>query len=84
MLHGENIVEEEDELVVRRRSRVGLILLSVYATGYFLFIVGCSFFSSWIAKTEVAGLPLSIFYGFLLMAGAMVIASVYGWLCKND
>lgn len=84
MLHGQNSVEEEDEAVVKRRSRIGLILLSVYSLLYFFFIIAYSFFSQQLSSVEIAGLPFSILYGFLLMAGAMVIASLYGWLCKNN
>lgn len=82
-MHGPNSIETESDSVIQRRTRIGLRLLSIYGVIYGLFIGLCAFASSSMAKWFLWGVPLSIWYGLLLMIGAIVMALLYGRLCRS-
>ena len=83
MLHSENQVEEESAGTIASRARVGLILLTVFSLIYFGFIFLCAFANSWFAAIEFWGVPATVWYGFGLIALALVIAGVYGHLSRT-
>ena len=82
MLHSENQVEEESAETIARRARVGLVLLLVFALVYFVFIFLCAFANAWFASLEFWEVPATVWYGFGLIALALVIAGVYGRLSR--
>jgi len=81
-MHERNTVETEDEATIARRTRIGLRLLFVYATAYAVFIGLCAFASKTLASWSPWGIPVSIWYGMGLMVGAMLMALLYGRLCR--
>jgi len=66
-----------------RNARVGLWLFAVYLVFYGAF-VGLTAFAPGAMETILAGITLAIWYGFALIAVALVLALVYGWLCRSD
>jgi dipeptide/tripeptide permease len=36
-----------------------------------------------VMATKFAGINLAVWYGFALIAGALVLAIVYAWLCRR-
>jgi uncharacterized membrane protein (DUF485 family) len=83
MLHSENQVEKESASTIASRARVGLVLLAVFSLVYFGFIFLCAFANAWFASVEFGGVPATVWYGFGLIALALVIAGVYGRLSRN-
>ena len=64
-----------------RNSRYGLILFSVYAVFYLGFVLVNAFAASWVEWVPMLGLNLAILWGFGLIALALILALVYGFLC---
>jgi uncharacterized membrane protein (DUF485 family) len=67
-----------------RNSRIGLRLFFVYAFFYLSFVLVNAFAADWVEWVPVAGLNLAILWGFALIALALVLALVYGFLCTSD
>lgn len=82
-MHHRNTVEVEDVAVVRRRTRIGLILLAIYGTAYAIFIGLCAFGTTILSSWSPWGVPIAIWYGMGLMLGAMLMALLYGRLCRE-
>ncbi len=83
MLHSENQVEEESRVDIASRERVGLVLLAVFSTIYFVFILLCAFANAWFASITLWDVPATVWYGFGLIGLALVIAGVYGRLSRT-
>ena len=66
-----------------RNSKFGLILFSVYSIFYLGFVLVNAFASSWVEWVPFLGLNLAILWGFGLIALALVLALVYGFLCSS-
>jgi uncharacterized membrane protein (DUF485 family) len=78
MHHSENKVEVEAAGDIARRRRIGLILLALFSSVYFGFIGLCAFANAWFADLEWQGMPATVWYGFGLIALALLIAVIYG------
>jgi uncharacterized membrane protein (DUF485 family) len=63
-------------------ARLGLILFCIYLVLYSGFVLLNAFSPNTMERTPVAGINLAILYGFGLIVSALVLALVYGWLCK--
>jgi uncharacterized membrane protein (DUF485 family) len=61
-----------------RNSRTGLWLFALYLTAYVVF-VGMAAFGQ-----RTMGSGVAILYGFGLIAGAVLLALVYMFLCKRN
>lgn len=83
MLHSENQVDEESGDAIARRERLGLLLLAIFSTVYFGFILLCAFANAWFSSITFWGVPATVWYGFGLIALALVIAGVYGRLSRT-
>ncbi len=81
-MHGPNTVEDEDSDVIARRTAIGLRLLAVYGSCYAAFILICAFFVNQLATWEWLAIPMSIWFGMGLMLGAIILAFLYGRLCR--
>lgn len=68
----------------RANSRLGLILFAIYLALYTGFVLINALAADWMEITVVAGLNLAIVYGFGLIIAALVMAMLYGMLCKPD
>jgi uncharacterized membrane protein (DUF485 family) len=67
-----------------RNARVGLWLFFIYLAIYAGFVLLAAFSPATMARTPVAGVNFAIWYGFGLIAGAFVMALIYGWLCRVE
>lgn len=63
-------------------ARVGLILFTVYLLLYGGFVLLNAFATETMEWTPVAGVNLAILYGFGLIVAALMLAVLYGLLCK--
>ncbi len=84
MDHGSNQHQVEDPAVIAWNQRLGLKLFAIYAAVYFLYIVICVAWVELLDATWVLGIPNSVVFGFGLILLALVIALVYGILCRSS
>jgi len=82
-MHGPNAVEKEDVQDIARRRTIGLWLLAAYGFFYAAFILICAFFVKQLEKWEWLEISASIWFGMGLMVGAIVLAFLYGRLCRS-
>jgi uncharacterized membrane protein (DUF485 family) len=84
VLHHEPEHAPEDEVpgIAARNSRYGLALFSVYLLLYGGFVLLNAFAPAQMERTPISGVNLAILYGFGLIAAALVLALIYGWLCR--
>ena len=66
-----------------RNARIGLILFAVYLALYGGFVYLSAFQAETMESTPVAGLNLAVLYGFGLIIAALILALVYGWVCRE-
>ncbi len=66
-----------------RNARIGLILFFVYLALYGGFVYLSAFQAESMESTPVAGLNLAVLYGFGLIIAALILALVYGWVCRE-
>lgn len=64
-----------------RNSRIGLILFGVYLLFYGGFVLLAAYSPNKMESTPLAGVNLAIWYGFGLIAAAIVLAIIYGLVC---
>ncbi len=83
MHHSENQVEVEAVHEVERRTRIGVRMLLGFAAIYFAFIALCAFANQWFAAVSLAGVPGPVVYGMGLILLALIVAGVYGRLCRT-
>ena len=62
--------------------RLGLVLFAVYLLLYGGFVLLAAFAPDSMEVTPAAGVNLAIWYGFGLIAAALLLALVYGWACR--
>ncbi|HIF00470.1 MAG TPA: DUF485 domain-containing protein [Planctomycetes bacterium] len=67
-----------------RNARLGLQLFCVYLVLYGGFVLLAAFSPATMEATPVAGINLAILYGFALIVGALVMALIYGAMCKGE
>lgn len=67
-----------------RNARVGLVLFCVYLVLYGGFVGLNAFSPTTMEATPIAGINLAILYGFGLILAALVLALLYGFLCRID
>ena len=65
-----------------RNSRIGLWFFAVYLVLYGVFVLLNAFAPQTMEVTPIAGVNLAILYGFGLIIVALVLALLYGWLCR--
>ena len=82
--HAPNIKgADEHPEIASRNSRYGLALFAVYLALYAGFMLLNAFLPQLMEHTPVAGVNLAILYGFGLIVAALLLALVYGWLCRG-
>jgi len=67
-----------------KNARLGLQLFSVYLLFYGGFVFISAFRAEWMEITPIAGINLAILYGFGLIIAALVLALIYGAICKGE
>jgi uncharacterized membrane protein (DUF485 family) len=70
--------------MANRNARIGLILFVVYLAFYGGFVLLAAFSPATMARTPWAGVNLAIWYGFALIAAALILALIYGYLCRIE
>ena len=68
----------------RYNRRLGLILFAVYAVLYGGFVFLSALAADVMQRPAVAGLNLAVTYGFALIIVAVVLALVYGVICRSE
>lgn len=66
----------------QRNARWGLVLFAIYLAFYGAFVGIAAFSPETMRRIPAAGVNLAVWYGFALIAAAMALALVYGWLCR--
>ena len=69
---------------VARNTRAGLWLFALYLAFYGAYVLINAFRPAWMDIIVAGGINLAVWYGFALMAGALLVALVYGWHCRSD
>jgi uncharacterized membrane protein (DUF485 family) len=67
-----------------RNARIGLALFAVYLLLYGGFVGLAAFAPARMELAPLAGVNVAIWYGFGLIIAAMLLALVYGWVCRTD
>ena len=65
-------------------TRLGLILFTIYLVLYLGFVLINAFAAKLMDTIVLAGLNLAIVYGFALIVFALVLAMIYGCLCRAE
>ena len=73
--------EPHDLRTARRNKRYGLILFAIYLAIYAT-VVGLNAFRPELMDRTWGGLNVATLYGFGLIIAALVLAALYGWLCR--
>ncbi len=68
----------------QRNARIGLRLFTIYLVLYVGFVFLSAFWPGVMEKEPIDGVNLAILYGFALIIAALVLALVYGWMCRNE
>src|SRR5215213_5129687 len=68
----------------KRNSRYGIWLFVIYLAFYGGFVLLAAFSPATMARTPWAGVNLAIWYGFALIAAALLLALIYGYLCRIE
>ena len=76
--------DDDHAPTIARNARYGLILFAVYLVLYATFVLVSAFAPGVMERTPVAGVNLAILSGFGLISAAMLLALVYGWLCRGE
>ncbi len=66
-----------------RNARLGLWLFFIYLLFYGGFVLISAFATRWLEWTPLAGLNLAVLSGFGLIILALILALIYGWLCRS-
>ncbi len=64
--------------------KLGLILFGAYFVCYAAFVLVNAFAPSAMEHELLSGINLAIATGFGLIALALVLAALYGWLCRGN
>jgi uncharacterized membrane protein (DUF485 family) len=73
---------ERPETAVRN-ARYGLALFAIYLALYGTFVLLNAFAPGRMETPALAGVNLATIYGFGLIATALFLALIYGWLCRR-
>jgi uncharacterized membrane protein (DUF485 family) len=70
--------------VSAKNARAGLWLFFVYLAAYAGFMGLAAFAPQIMARPAVGGVNVAITYGMALIAGALVVAAIYMWICGRN
>ena len=59
-------------------------LFGLYLVAYLAFMILTAFDRTLMAATPFGGVNVAVIYGFGLIAGAIVLALLYWWLCREQ
>jgi uncharacterized membrane protein (DUF485 family) len=75
--------ESHDKATDNRNARYGLVLFGIYVIVYVSFVLLNAFRPEIMDRVPFAGLNLAVLYGFGLIVVALLLAAIYGWLCRT-
>ena len=64
-------------------AKLGLVLFAIYTSLYAQFVLVSAFKVEWMG-TPLAGVPISVWAGFALIAAAVAMAVLYGVLARDE
>ena len=76
--------EERSPRLQARHARLGLALFAVYFLLYAVFMGLAAFDPARLSVRVLGGVNLALAYGFGLIAAAIILAFLYGWLCRSS
>ena len=65
-----------------RNAKVGMRLFLIYLTLYGGFVLANAFRPETMDVLAFAGINLAVVYGFGLIVAALLLALIYGWICR--
>ena len=74
---------DNDPQLAAQSARIGLWLFGVYSTLYLGFVLLAAFAPRIMRQTPFGGVNFAIIYGFGLIFGALVMALLYTFLCRQ-
>lgn len=74
--------DHDDEQTAARNARYGLVLFTAYLLLYAGYMLLNAFRPEVMDIVVYAGVNLATVYGLGLIAAALLLALVYGWLCR--
>lgn len=74
----------ENAADVKRNSRLGIIMFLIYVVFYGGFMLLSAFKPEVMSSPSLAGINLSVIYGFLLIVLAIIFAVIYMVLCTRE
>lgn len=81
--HAMQDAELDSEATSARNARTGLWLFAVYLAVYGGFVGVSAFAPDSMKALMPGGVNLAVAWGFALIVLALVLALVYGWLCRR-
>lgn len=82
MSHGPATDWGEDKAIAYK-TRIGLILVSIYGLVYVGFILINTVFPRLMGVRVLFGANLAVIYGFSLIILAVILGIIYNWLCTK-
>jgi uncharacterized membrane protein (DUF485 family) len=80
--HVHHPAEAEDPATIRRNARRGLALFALYLFFYAGFVLLNAFGRPVMERIGWYGVNFAVWYGFALIAGALLLALIYAWFCR--
>jgi uncharacterized membrane protein (DUF485 family) len=68
---------------ISRNTRWGLRLFAIYFAFYGAFVLINAFRPDWMDTVVAGGVNLAVVYGLALIAVALIVALIYGWICRD-
>ena len=59
-------------------------MFAIYSALYAGFVLISAVAADWMDREVAFGLNLAIVYGMVLIVAALVLALIYGWVCRGD
>jgi uncharacterized membrane protein (DUF485 family) len=81
---GGGAAHDDHPEVSAANARAGLVLFFLYLAAYGGFMGLAAFATHAIAWPALGGVNLAITYGMGLIAGALVVAAIYMWICGRN
>jgi uncharacterized membrane protein (DUF485 family) len=72
----------EDEDLAARNARLGRWLFVGYLALYVGYMAMVAFWPDLMRRLPAGGVNTAVWYGFGLIAAAILLSLVYGWLCR--
>ena len=73
----------EHHSTISYNARLGLILFVIYLAIYGVFVGLCAFKYTSMAEPWLGGVNVAVWYGFVLIVGAFVMAVIYLAMCRK-